>query len=84
MLELSECTNQGREDTSFAKQLLNVKGNETKLLGLPWSKMRDSICNLPLKKLEEPMKRKALSNLAAVYDPPGLASPVSLQEKTIF
>ena len=63
---------------SYAKEQLGVKLGETKMLGLPWNKTEDTIA------VTEVSKREMLRFLASVYDPLGLASPVSLVGKLLY
>lgn len=69
---------------SFAKQQLGSQQNESKVLGLPWDKEMDTLTvNFP-KSETATSKREVLRNLAKVYDPLGLATPLTLQGKLIY
>ncbi|XP_067029387.1 uncharacterized protein [Acropora muricata] len=72
------------DDLSFAKQQLGSQQNESKVLGLPWDKEMDTLTvNFP-KSETATSKREVLKNLAKVYDPLGLATPLTLQGKLIY
>ena len=72
------------EKQSYAKEQLGVKPGETKLLGLPWNKTKDSIAvTFPAPPIET-TKREMLRFLASVYDPLGLASPTTLVGKLLY
>ena len=71
-------------DSTFAKEKLNVRYYETKLLGVKWDKDKDEL-SVVLPKLETPVtKRSVLSTIAKIYDPLGLVSPATLTAKVIF
>lgn len=72
------------EDLSFAKQQLGPPTTLAKLLGLPWDKIADTSSICFLQQPVEPTKRAILSELAKVYDPLGLVSPMMLCGKLIF
>lgn len=73
-------------EPSFAKEQLDngsTKGG-CKLLGLPWDKVEDTLyVNFPTVPAEV-TKRGILVNLAKVYDPLGLVSPVMLEGKLLY
>ena len=71
---------------SFAKQQLGqaMRQGESKLLGLPWNKEKDTLSVRFPEKLTSVTKRSVLANLAKIYDPLGVASPVTLQGKLIY
>ena len=73
------------EEETYAKEKLNNPRREgASLLGLPWDKENDTIAmSFPLEKAE-PTKREILSKVARIYDPLGLASPISLGGKLLF
>ena len=68
------------EEGTYAKEQLNVPGRQgASLLGLPWDKENDTVgVSFPQEKAD-PSKRGILSNVARIYDPLGLASPISLE-----
>ena len=72
-------------ENTFAKQQLHpLAVPESSLLGLPWNKDADEVCVvIPVMKIIV-TKRELLSNLASIYDPLGLVSPVTLKGKTIY
>ena len=72
------------EEQSFAKQQLGTKTSETKLLGLPWDPAADTLSVCFPQQQVETTKRGVLSNLAKIYDPLGLISPMTLCGKFIF
>ena len=72
-------------EQSFAKQQLGVGRDETKLLGLFWNKDADTLgVVFPENQRENVTKRSLLKNLASVYDPLGIVSPVTLGGKLIY
>ena len=72
------------EEITFAKQELGDKKQQTKLLGLPWDKSKDSLSVTLEQEEHSTTKRTVLSQLAKIYDPLGLVSPMTLQGKNIF
>ena len=81
-LEASREFEDGKQ--SYAKEQLGVKPGETKMLGLPWDKTEDKIAVTFPRASPEVSKREMLRFLASVYDPLGLASPVSLVGKLLY
>ena len=79
-----DCINDS-EDT-YAKQQLsaNVSGEGSKLLGLKWDKVADTLAITFPQERAEPTKRGILGKLARIYDPLGLVSPTTLQGKFIY
>ena len=79
--------NQTEGETSFAKQQLGVKEAENKILGILWDKMGD-LLGVRFPKMEEAAriqtKRAILKFLASIYDPLGIASPVTLLGKFFY
>lgn len=82
-----------QDETTFAKQQLGAKVNESKILGLSWDKQNDTlkvvfpqVSSEPTKRsvLANPTKRSVLANLAKIYDPLGLVSPTTLTGKLIY
>jgi hypothetical protein len=66
-------------EPSFAKQQLGVTNDETKLLGMKWNKSTDQLAVVfPDMESKEDTKRTVLSKLASIFDPLGLAAPVTL------
>ena len=77
-------SNSAEHSSTFAKQKFESKDNETKLLGLPWDKEPDTL-SIPIPEKESSTtKRGVLKFLAAVYDVPGMMSPVFLLGKNLF
>ena len=54
---------------------------KSKLLGLPWDKVQDTLRVVFPAETAELTKRGVLANLAKVYDPLGLVLPVMLEGK---
>ena len=69
---------------SYAKDQLGVKPGETKMLGLPWNKVKDTLSVVIPEKVAAITKREILRFLASVYDPLGLVSPVLLVGKSVY
>ena len=72
-------------DQTFAKQQLRQPDNgNCSLLGLAWNKNKDTI-SIPISNEEVPTtKRGVLTKVAKIYDPLGLASPLSLTGKMLY
>ena len=83
-LEEDGDTSSVNEEQSFAKQQLRVQRNESKLLGLPWDKTSDTLTVIFPNESSSTTKRGILSKLATIYDPLGLASPITIQGKMIY
>ena len=83
-----ECESQVEtSDLTYAKDQLS--GNEQpngKLLGVPWDRKQDAISvTLTPDPMSEPATKRAVpSKLARIYDPLGLASPVTLAGKLVY
>ena len=73
-----------KSENTYAKQQLGAKGNESKILGLPWDKQNDTLQVVYPQESTESTKRGVLANLAKVYDPLGLVSPTTLTWKLIY
>ena len=65
---------------------MQVKPSESKLLGVKWNKFEDTIAvQFPVANTSgAKSKHEVLAKLAKVYDPLGLACPVTLQGKQIY
>ena len=76
----------GHDEPTFAKQQLEnmLSQGKSKLLGLPWDKVQDTLSVVFPAEPAELMKRGILANLAKVYDTLGLVSPVTLDGKRIY
>ena len=83
-LENYDRTNQPKEDLTYAKQHLGSNECKAKILGLPWNKTEDTLTIPTSSEREISTKREALSELAKVYDPLGLASPSTLVAKILY
>eukprot|EP00794_Sanderia_malayensis_P016265 gene16265-biopygen13818 len=72
------------EECTYAKQQLGVKVNETKMLGLTWNKNSDTLkVTFPREKADV-TKRGILRFLATIFDPLGIASPITLSGKEVY
>ena len=69
------------DEQSFAKQQLNVKPTESKMLGLKWDKHQDTLAVMIPTEQAKPTKRGILGKLASIYDPLGLIAPLTLTGK---
>ena len=72
------------QESSYAKQQLGAKPGQTKLLGMPWDKEKDTIALVFPTQPLEPTKRELLGSLARIYDPLGLGSPTILEGKVLY
>ena len=72
------------ENQSYAKDQLGVKKGETKLLGVPWDKREDTIQTSFPDPISKATKREVLGKIAKIYDPLGLASPITLEGKFLY
>ena len=72
------------QQSSYAKQQLGAKPGETKLLGMPWDKEKDTIAVVFPTQPSAPTKRELLGSLARIYDPLGLVSPIILAGKVLY
>ena len=76
---------EGKQELTYAKQILSQDSNEIKILGLCWNREKDNISVVKLiTKEKRPTKRNILSELASVYDPIGLISPSHLISKILY
>ena len=75
----------GDSTSTFAKQQLGTpEGGDSSLLGLAWNKRQDTVSvTMPTDKTAS-TKRGILAKLAKIYDPLGLASPLTLTGKLIY
>ena len=77
-------TTHQNENQSYAKDQLGVKQGETKLLGVPWDKREDTIQTSFPDPIMKATKREVLGKIAKIYDPLGLASPITLEGKFLY
>ena len=77
-------TSHQNENQSYAKNQLGVKQGETKLLGVPWDKREDTIQTSFPDPITKATKREVLRKIANIYNPLGLASPITLEEKFLY
>ena len=71
-------------ENSFAKHQLGVANCETRILGVSWNTVEDTISTVFNLKDSEITKRGVLQALASIYDPLGIAAPITLIGKSIF
>ncbi len=81
--ELESDVNEDGE-TTYAKESLGTTPSETKLLGLSWNKLDDTLSVTFPPHENEVTKRVVLRTMARIYDPLGLAAPILLTAKVIF
>lgn len=83
-LESAE-TEQSAEDQTYAKQQLGIpEGGGGAILGLQWDKQRDVLSvAIPVQKADN-TKRGVLAKIAKIYDPLGVASPLTLCGKLFY
>ena len=80
-----EAGNKSTEDSkTYAKNKLGVKTNEAKLLRLPWDSVEETLAMTFSGDSHQATKREVLRSLAPIYDPLGVASPVTLVRKMVF
>ena len=83
--ELESTESNPTADQTFTKQQLGAStGGESSLLGLKWNKLRDLLSvTVPTEKAEN-TKRGILAKVARIYDPLGVASPLTLCGKLLY
>ena len=83
--ELESAETDLNADQTFAKQQLGgSKGGESSMLGLKWNKLSDILSvTVPTEKAEN-TKRGILAKVARIYDPLGVASPLTLCGKLLY
>ena len=70
---------EGKQELTYAKQILSQDSNEIKMFGMFWNKEKDNISVVkPILKEKRPTKRNILSEFASVYNPIDLISPSHL------
>ena len=83
-LEVPPNSKSSQQDLTFAKQLLGGgKPSRGKFLGLPRDRDADTFSVTLKTTQKETTKGRELSQLASIYDRPGLASPTSLIGKQL-
>ena len=83
--ELEENRTKVEDKESFAKQqLIQPGGRDGSLLGLSWDKRKDVISVAVPRENVITSKRGILRKLAKIYDPLGLAAPLTLKGKLIY
>ena len=76
---------EGKQELTYAKQILSQDSNEIKMFGMFWNKEKDNISVVkPIPKEKRPAKRNILSELASVYNPIDLISPSHLIGKILY
>ena len=83
-LEGENDNEQRPDEQTYAKQQLNVKQGDSKLLGLKWNKQQDTLSVVVPNEESQHTKRGVLGRLARIYDPLGLVAPVTLEGKQIY
>ena len=71
-------------ENSFAKHQLGIANCETRILAVKWSTVEGTISTVFTLKDSEITKRGVLKALASIYDPLGIATPLTLIGKLIF
>ena len=73
-------TTSGNDESTFAKQQLGntLSTGKSKLLGLPWDKLHDTLSVVFPDEPAKLTKCVILANLAKIYNQLGLVSPVTL------
>eukprot|EP00794_Sanderia_malayensis_P006437 gene6437-biopygen4765 len=85
----TEVTKKQSEESYGKESFGSAKKGETKVLGLNWDSQQDSL-EFELAKVavsdmpQKVTKRGILSNLAMIFDPTGIASPLCVKAKIIF
>ena len=69
---------------NFAKQQLETKANETKMVGIIWDKQSHSFIIEIADFCKRLTIRNILQTLPSIYDPLGFISPCLLTEKVIY
>ena len=83
--ELEENRTKVEDEESFAKQQLRQPGGrDGSPVGLSWDKRKDEISVAVPKENAITSKRGILRKLAKIYDPLGLAAPLTLKGKLIY
>ena len=72
------------ENQSYAKDQLGVKQGETKPLGVPWDKWKDTIQTSFPDPIMKATKRDIPGKITKIYDPLGLASLITLEGKFLY
>lgn len=65
------------DEQTFAKQQLNVKPTESKMLGLIWDKQQDTLAVVTPTDEAQSTKHGVLGKLAKIYDPLELVAPLT-------
>ena len=83
--ELESTETDQSADQTFAKQQLRTSSRgESSLLGLKWDKLKDvQSVTVPTEKADN-TKRGILAKIARIYDPIGVASPLTLCGKLLY
>ena len=83
-LEGENDNEQRPDEQTYAKQQLNVKQGDSKLLGLKWNKQQDTLSIVVPNEESQYTKRGVLGKLARIYNHLGLVAPVTLEGKQIY
>ena len=72
-------------DQTFSKQQLGASSRgDSSLLGLKWDKLGDFLSVIVPTEKAENTKRGILAKIARIYDPLGVASPLTLRGKLLY
>ena len=83
--DLQPASDTQTEEETYAKQQLGAPAQgKAKLLGLSWDKGADKLSVTVPEQDATRTKRRILGKIAKIYDPIGLASPVTLSGKLIY
>ena len=83
--ELESAETDRTADQTFAKQQLGTPSmGESSLLGLKWDKLRDFLSVTVSTEKADNTKRGILAKIARIYDPLGVASPLTLCGKLLY
>ena len=83
--ELESTETDQTADQTFAKQRLGTSSRgESSLLGLKWDNLKDVLSVTVPREKAENTKRGILKKIARIYDPLGVASPLTLCGKLLY
>ena len=80
----NQSTPANEDEITYAKEQLGSGKCDTKLLGLPWNKIEDTVSIVTSPRKNIATKREALSDLSKIYDPLGSVSPTTLIAKILY
>ena len=83
-LESADTEQNGGDHEIYAKQQLGTPEGGGAILGLKWDKLRDTLSvAVPTEKADN-IKRGILAKIARIYNPLGVASPLTLCGKLLY